>query len=53
MIIGIHAPEFEFEQDLNNVQPAVTRLGVLYPVALDNQYTPGELLIIDIGQRII
>jgi thiol-disulfide isomerase/thioredoxin len=37
-IIGIHSPEFQFEHDLNNVTSAVKKFGILYPVALDNQF---------------
>ena len=37
-IIGIHTPEFEFEKDINNVQKAIDRWGVTYPVVLDNDY---------------
>ena len=37
-IIGIHAPEFAFEKNVNNVQTAVKRFGITYPVALDNNY---------------
>ena len=37
-IIGVHTPEFEFEHDLANVRKATKRLGVTYPVALDNHY---------------
>ncbi len=37
-IIGIHTPEFEFEKNLKNVQDAVTRFDIHYPVALDNEY---------------
>ena len=36
LIIGIHSPEFEFEKDLNNVQAAVDKYGIAYPVLLDN-----------------
>lgn len=36
LIIGIHSPEFEFEKDLNNVQMAVDKYGIKYPVVLDN-----------------
>jgi len=35
-IIGVHAPEFQFEKDVNNVQKAVTEFGIKYPVVLDN-----------------
>lgn len=38
VIIGIHTPEFDFEKNLDNVKAAVTRYGILYPVALDNQF---------------
>jgi len=36
IILGIHSPEFEFEQDPQNVQNAVDRIGVPWAVALDN-----------------
>ncbi len=36
LIIGIHSPEFEFEKDINNVQMAVDKYGIKYPVILDN-----------------
>lgn len=38
VIIGVHTPEFEFEKDYNNVLEATKRLGVKYPVPLDNNY---------------
>jgi cytochrome c biogenesis protein CcdA/thiol-disulfide isomerase/thioredoxin len=37
-IIGIHTPEFAFEKSASNVQEAVQRFGITYPVALDNDY---------------
>jgi len=37
-IIGIHTPEFPFEHDIGNVQKAVTKFGIRYPVVLDNDY---------------
>ncbi|STY30075.1 cytochrome C biogenesis protein [Legionella wadsworthii] len=39
VIIGIHTPEFNFEKSVDNVKAAVQRYGILYPVALDNQFT--------------
>lgn len=39
VIIGIHSPEFEFEKDINNVQAAVQKFGIKYPVILDNDMT--------------
>ncbi|HEU5279316.1 MAG TPA: cytochrome c biogenesis protein DipZ [Gaiellaceae bacterium] len=38
VILGVHTPEFGFEHDLANVRAAVARLGIHYPVALDNRY---------------
>jgi cytochrome c biogenesis protein CcdA/thiol-disulfide isomerase/thioredoxin len=37
VIIGVHAPEFAFERDPDNVRKAVRDLGIRYPVALDNK----------------
>jgi cytochrome c biogenesis protein CcdA/thiol-disulfide isomerase/thioredoxin len=37
-IVGVHTPEFAFEHVLSNVEGAVRRLGVTWPVALDNDY---------------
>ena len=36
VIIGVHTPEFAYEQELANVQAAITDLGVTWPVAIDN-----------------
>jgi cytochrome c biogenesis protein CcdA/thiol-disulfide isomerase/thioredoxin len=38
VVVGVHTPEFAFEHVASNVQSAVRRLGVEYPVALDNDY---------------
>ncbi len=38
VILGVHTPEFAFEHDVGNVRAAVKRLGISYPVALDNGY---------------
>jgi len=38
LIIGIHSPEFEFEKDVKNVQIAVEKYGIKYPVVLDNEW---------------
>ena len=37
-VIGVHSPEFAFERVPDNVRSAVRRLGVRYPVALDNDF---------------
>lgn len=36
VVIGLHAPEFDFEKDSNNVKKAVDQYGIKYPVAMDN-----------------
>ncbi len=36
LIIGVHAPEFEFEKDPENVKMAIEKHGISYPVVLDN-----------------
>jgi cytochrome c biogenesis protein CcdA/thiol-disulfide isomerase/thioredoxin len=38
VVIGVHAPEFAFERNADNVKKAVHDLGVDYPVAIDNNY---------------
>lgn len=37
-IVGIHTPEFEFEKKQANVQAAITKYGIEYPVVQDNDY---------------
>lgn len=37
-VLGVHAPEFAFEKDEDNVRRAVRELGIAYPVALDNDF---------------
>jgi len=59
-IVGVHSPEFGFEHDAGNVASAITKFGVRYPVAQDNnlatwnawgnQYWPAEYLIDARGQ---
>ncbi len=38
VVIGVHAPEFAFEQDVDNVPKAMKKLGITYPVAIDNDF---------------
>jgi thiol-disulfide isomerase/thioredoxin len=55
VIVGVHTPEFDFEKDQSNVAAAVKKLGIQYPVVMDNnmgtwnaygnQYWPHEYLI--------
>jgi cytochrome c biogenesis protein CcdA/thiol-disulfide isomerase/thioredoxin len=54
-IVGVHSPEFPFEKDPGNVEEAIERNGIEYPVAQDNdlatwgaygnQYWPAEYFI--------
>jgi len=62
VIIGIHAPEFDFEKDEKNVAAAIKKFGIKYAVGLDNdrktwknfdnQYWPAHYLI-DQGGNIV
>ncbi len=55
VVVGVHTPEFAFEHVVSNVRANAHRLGVRYPVAVDNaygtwnawgnQYWPAEYLI--------
>ena len=36
VIIGVHAPEFEFEKNIGNIKTAMEKYGIHYPVAVDN-----------------
>jgi thiol-disulfide isomerase/thioredoxin len=61
-VIGVHSPEFDFEKIPANVQAAVKRYGIEYPVALDsdkqtwdkygNHFWPSKYLISDSGEVI-
>jgi cytochrome c biogenesis protein CcdA/thiol-disulfide isomerase/thioredoxin len=37
-VIGVHTPEYAFEHVASNVESGAKRLGITYPVALDNGY---------------
>lgn len=55
VVIGVHTPEFEFGQKLDNVQHAVMKFHVTFPIALDsnrviwkafqNQFWPADYFI--------
>lgn len=60
VIIGVHAPEFEFEKKVSNIEAAIARYNIKYPVAVDNtldtwsayknRYWPAHYLINKEGQ---
>jgi cytochrome c biogenesis protein CcdA/thiol-disulfide isomerase/thioredoxin len=60
VVIGVHTPEYAFEHVPGNVDAGIHRLGITYPVALDNSYTtwnnygndswPADYLIDSAGQ---
>lgn len=41
-VVGVHTPEFPFERSSPNVQKAIERFGITYPVAQDNRYATWE-----------
>jgi thiol-disulfide isomerase/thioredoxin len=60
VVVGIHTPEFPFERAAGNVQAALKRHGITYPVAQDNdsatwnawrnQYWPAQYIVDQHGQ---
>lgn len=38
VVIGVHTPEFEFEKNTANVEDAIKRFEITYPVAQDNDF---------------
>ncbi|NEI72696.1 redoxin domain-containing protein [Rhizobium lusitanum] len=38
VVIGVHAPEFAFEKNVDNVRKAIADFKIGYPVAIDNDY---------------
>jgi cytochrome c biogenesis protein CcdA/thiol-disulfide isomerase/thioredoxin len=39
VVVGVHTPEYAFEHVTSNVAAGAKRLGITYPVALDNDYS--------------
>ncbi len=39
VVVGLHTPEFAFEKIQSNVEKAVEKFGIKYPVVLDNDYS--------------
>jgi cytochrome c biogenesis protein CcdA/thiol-disulfide isomerase/thioredoxin len=38
VVIGVHTPEYGYERIIDNVRDQVKKLGITYPVAIDNNY---------------
>jgi cytochrome c biogenesis protein CcdA/thiol-disulfide isomerase/thioredoxin len=38
VVIGVHTPEYPFERVIDNVRKNVEKLGLKYPIAIDNNY---------------
>src|SRR5579863_4567459 len=38
VVLGVHTPEFSFEHESKNVQDAVRKLNIVFPVAIDSRY---------------
>jgi thiol-disulfide isomerase/thioredoxin len=39
VVVGVHSPEFAYERSTRNVQDAIERFNIRYPVAQDNSFT--------------
>src|SRR5882757_5431561 len=60
VVVGVHTPEFPFERSASNVQAALKRHGIAYPVAQDNdsqtwnayrnQYWPAQYIVDQSGK---
>ncbi len=60
IVVGVHTPEFPFERSASNVQAALKRHGITYPVAQDNdsqtwnayrnQYWPAQYIVDQSGK---
>jgi thiol-disulfide isomerase/thioredoxin len=60
VVVGVHTPEFPFERSASNVQAALKRHGITYPVAPDNdsqtwnafgnQYWPSQYIVDQSGK---
>jgi thiol-disulfide isomerase/thioredoxin len=37
VVIGVHTPEFDFEENVDNVRSALAEMHIVYPVAIDNK----------------
>jgi cytochrome c biogenesis protein CcdA/thiol-disulfide isomerase/thioredoxin len=44
VVVGLHTPEFAFEKVQSNVEKAVEKFGIKYPVVLDNDYSTWNAL---------
>lgn len=38
VVVGVHTPEFDFEKERANIEKRTRKLGITYPVAMDNNY---------------
>src|SRR6266446_10207717 len=38
VVIGVHAPEFEFGKDVDNIDRGIRDHGLTYPIAIDNDF---------------
>jgi hypothetical protein len=60
VVVGVQTPEFPFERSASNVQAALKRHGIIYPVAQDNdsqtwnafgnQYWPAQYIVDQSGK---
>jgi hypothetical protein len=39
VVVGVHAPEFEFGKDVGNIDRGIRDHGLTYPIAIDNHFT--------------
>jgi thiol-disulfide isomerase/thioredoxin len=39
IVVGVHTPEFDFEENIDNVRTALAGMGIDYPIAVDSRHS--------------
>lgn len=53
MVIGVHAPEFGFDKDIDNVKRDIKEHDIVFPVPIDNNFSTWHRTEIGTGLRCI
>jgi thiol-disulfide isomerase/thioredoxin len=53
VVIGVHAPEFSFEKNIDNVRQALKEMRIDYPIAIDKTMRSGATSTTNIGRLFI
>jgi hypothetical protein len=50
VVVGVYAPEFSFEHNVDNIRWALKDMRIEYPVAVDSDYAIWRAFVTNIGQ---